>query len=125
MDADTLVIFGTSKVVRVCAGKAAIAGFSAGVGALVRVPVVTGVVVSNDVLESMAVFNKIIINDDSSRANCLVVCFDKFLLSARFVHNEHLVRFILTGCHYKGFFFLLKKLKSIGSLCISTAVLTS
>ena len=56
MDADTLAIFGTFEVVRVCAGKAAIARFLTGVGALMRVPVVSGRVVPKDVIQSVAVF---------------------------------------------------------------------
>ena len=55
MDADTLVTFGALEVVRVCAGKAAIARVLTGVGALMRVPVVTGVVVSQDFIKSTTV----------------------------------------------------------------------
>ena len=69
MDAYTLAIFGTVEIVRVCAGKAAIARVFTGVDALVRVPVVSGRMVPKDVIKSMAVF--VIINEDSmeSRAD--------------------------------------------------------
>ena len=69
MDADTLVVFCAFKVFRVCAGKTAIARVLTGVCALMRVPVVTGVVVSHEVIKSMAVV--IIVNNDSidSRAD--------------------------------------------------------
>ena len=69
MDSDTLVIFCALEIVRVCAGKAAIARVLTGLGALMRVPVVTGVVVSHEVIKSMAVV--IIVNNDSidSRAD--------------------------------------------------------
>ena len=56
MDADTPVIFGATEVFRICAGKAAIARVFTGGDALMRVPKVTGVVVSNDVIKSIAVF---------------------------------------------------------------------
>ena len=56
MDAHTLVVFGASKIFRVCAGKTAIARVFTGLGALMRVPKVTGVVVFNYVIKSMAVF---------------------------------------------------------------------
>ena len=46
MDADTLVVFGASEVVRGCAGKAAITSDITGLGALMRIPVVTGVFVN-------------------------------------------------------------------------------
>ena len=55
MDADTLVIFSALKIIRICAGKVAIVRVLTGVGALMRVPIVTCVVVSNDVLKSVAV----------------------------------------------------------------------
>ena len=55
MDADTLVVFGASEVFMVCAGKAAITRIFTRVGALMRVPVVTGVVVIKDVIKSIAV----------------------------------------------------------------------
>ena len=51
MDADTLVIFGALEVVRVCAGKAAIARVLTGVDALMGVPVVIGGVVSNYLIQ--------------------------------------------------------------------------
>ena len=109
MDTDTLVIFGALEVVRVCTGKAAIARVLTGLGALMRVPEVSGRVVSNDVIKSLAVF--IIINKDSidSRADCLIVFLDKALLSAGIVHDEHLVRFIMTsGLQCLGIFVCLK-----------------
>ena len=68
MDADTLVIFGTLKIVTVCTGKAAIARVLTGVCALMRVPVVTGWMVSNDVIKSLAVFI-IFINYDSMESS--------------------------------------------------------
>ena len=43
------------EIVKVCAGKAAIARGITGVGALMRVPVVTGVVVYHEVIKSLAV----------------------------------------------------------------------
>ena len=98
MDANPLVIFGALEVVRVCAGKAAIARVLTGVGAIMWVPVVTGRVVSNDVLKSIAVIisfiNFYFIN---SRADCLIIFLDKILLSAGLVHSKYLVRFILTS----------------------------
>ena len=55
MDADTLVIFGAREIVRVCAGKAAITRVLTGVGTLMRVPVVTGVVFSYDVIKPITI----------------------------------------------------------------------
>ena len=56
MDADFKFVFGAFEICRVCAGKAAIARVFTGVGAMMRVPVGTGVVVSNDIIKSIAVF---------------------------------------------------------------------
>ena len=61
MDADTLVIFGASKIVRVCAGRAAIARILTGIGALMWVPVVTSVMVYHDGIKSIAVIKFFII----------------------------------------------------------------
>ena len=69
MDADTLVIFGAFEVLMVCTGKTSIARVFTGVGALMRVPVVRGAVVSNDIIKCMAIFILIYINFIDSRAD--------------------------------------------------------
>ena len=48
MNANTLVLACTFEIVRVCAGLTAIAWNITRVGALVRIPIVTGVVFFND-----------------------------------------------------------------------------
>ena len=54
MDADANVVFGASKVFMVAAGKAAIAWILTGFCALMRIPVVAGVVISHDYLKIIA-----------------------------------------------------------------------
>ena len=86
MDADTLVVFHTLEVIWVCAGRAAIAGVLAGFWALMRVPVVTGVVVSQDFIKSTTVILISLYTDP--RADWLVKFFNKFLFCAGLVHGE-------------------------------------
>ena len=62
MDADADIVFGASEVVRVAAGATAIAWALTRVPALVRIPVVAGVMISHDVINSVAVL--ISINED-------------------------------------------------------------
>ena len=69
MDADTLVVFVAFEVFRVCAGKTAIARVFTRLDALMRVPVVTCVVVSNDVIKFLAIFIFTNINSVDSRAD--------------------------------------------------------
>ena len=62
MDADADIVFCASKVFRVAAGATTIAWALTRVSALVRIPVVAGVVISHDVINSVAVL--ISINED-------------------------------------------------------------
>ena len=62
-----------------------------------RVPVVTGGLVSNDVIKPITIVSVQTYDFSDSRADGLIVFLDKFLLSARLVHDEHLIRFILTS----------------------------
>ena len=55
MDADADIVFGASEVFRVGAGVTAIAWVLTRVSALVRIPVVAGVVISHDVIKFIAV----------------------------------------------------------------------
>ena len=97
MDADADIVFGASEVVRVAAGATAIAWALTRVSALVRIPVVAGVVISHDVINSVAVVINIItisfkgFNIIVSRADQLLIFFHIFLLSAGLVQGEHLI----------------------------------
>ena len=55
MDADADVVFGAMDVVRVGAGKAAIVWVTAGLPAVVRIPVVSGVVITHDFIKSVTI----------------------------------------------------------------------
>ena len=70
MDADMLVVSDASDVFRVCAGKAAIARIFTGIGALMRVPVVSVTETSNstEVIKSIAVIIFIDMNSINSMA---------------------------------------------------------
>ena len=77
MDADVDVVFGAMNVVRIGTGKAAIVWVTAGLSAVVRIPIVSGVVISHDVIKSVTVIFMsrvgIDINIICSRANSLIV----------------------------------------------------
>ena len=77
MDTDADVVSDAVDVVRVGAGKAAIARFTAGLPAVVRIPVVSGVVISHDVIKSVTVIFMswivVDINTIFSRANSFIV----------------------------------------------------
>ena len=81
MDADADVVSGAMYVVRVGAGKAAIARVTAGFPAVVRIPVVSGVVFSNDCTEVLAVscvsFSCV---TNLTRADSLIVNLNIFFL---------------------------------------------
>ena len=91
MDADADVVFGASEVFSVGAGETAIAWALTGVSALVRIPVVAGVVISHDVINSVAVLISINENVMDSGADKLLIFIHIFLLSAGLVHSEHLI----------------------------------
>ena len=96
MDAHADIVFGASEVVRVGAGATAIAWVLTGFCALVRIPVVAGVVISHDVINSVTVIMKtcralICFNIIVSRADQLLIFFHIFLLSAGLVQGEHLI----------------------------------
>ena len=55
MYANIGVVFGAMDVVRVAAGRAAIVWVTAGLPAVVRIPVVSGVVIPHDVIKSVTV----------------------------------------------------------------------
>ena len=68
----TLAIFIAFEVVRVCAGKAAIARVLTGVGALMRVPVVSGVMVYHYVIKPKTIVS-IPKNFVDFRANSFII----------------------------------------------------
>ena len=92
MDADADVVSGAVDVVRVGAGKAAIAWVTAGLPAVVRIPVVSGVVISHDVIKSVTVIFMswvgIDINTVCSRADSLIVHLNIFFLCAGLIDGE-------------------------------------
>ena len=100
MDTNTLIVFGALEIVGVCAGKTAISRVLTGVSALMRVPVVTGGVVSNNVIKPSTIVSiQIDFNFIDSGTDCLIIFVDKLPLSAGLVHDEHLIRVILTSCN--------------------------
>ena len=76
MDADLDVVFSAVEEIWVSAGQTPIARITAGFPAVVRIPIVRGVVFSHDVIKPVTVV--IFINIDLSSANRLFVEFDIF-----------------------------------------------
>ena len=91
MKADADAVSGAVDVVRVGAGKAAIVRDTAGLPAVVRIPVVSGVVISHDAIKSATVVILTYINIIFSRADSLIVDLDIFCLIASLVNFEDLV----------------------------------
>ena len=88
MNADIDIIFCAVDVVRVGAGKAAIVWVTAGLPAVVRIPVVSGVVISHDVIKSATVVIVINMNILISRADSLIVHLNIFLFCAGLIDGE-------------------------------------
>ena len=88
MDADADVLFGAMDVCRVSAGKAAIVWVTAGLPAVVRIPVLSSVVISHDVIKFVTVVIKINMNIMITRADSLIVHLNIFLFCAGLIDGE-------------------------------------
>ena len=88
MDADIDVVSGAMNVVRVGACSAAIARVTAGLPAVVWIPVVSGVVISHNVIKSATVVIVINMNILISRADSLIVYLNIFLFCADLIDGE-------------------------------------
>ena len=98
MDADADVVPGAVDVVRVCAGKAAIAWVTAGFPAVVRIPVVSRVVISYDFIKSVTVI--IALKGGNiiyTRADSLIVFLNILVFCTGLIYGKDPVRQILAG----------------------------
>ena len=122
MDADADVVFGAMDVVRVSAGKAAIVWVSAGLLAVVRIPVVSGVVISYYGIKSVTVV--IALRGGNiiyTRADSFIVHLNILLFCAGLIDCEDPVRKIITGERGE----ILVVLKRFISICYSIDKLIS
>ena len=92
MYANIGVVFGAMDVVRVAAGRAAIVWVTAGLPAVVRIPVVSGVVILHNVIKFVTVIfiSRVVIdiNIIYSRADSLIVHLNIFFLCAGLIDGE-------------------------------------
>ena len=98
MNADIDIIFCAVDVVRVGAGKAAIVWVTAGLPAVVRIPVVSGVVFSYDFIKSVTVV--IALRGGNviyTRADSFIVHLNILHFCAGLINSEDPVRKIITG----------------------------
>ena len=89
MDADLGVVYCAGEVVSITAGQASIAWLTAGLSAVVGIPVLGGVMCSHESLQVLAVFcvdRLLIVN--FSRADCVIVHLKVLFLSASLIDGE-------------------------------------
>ena len=98
MNADTDIVFGAMDVLRVGAGKASIARVTAGLPAIVRIPIVSGVVISYDFIKSATVVRGVSGgNIIYTRADSLIVFLNILVFCTGLIYGKDPVRQILAG----------------------------
>ena len=119
VDADLNVVSCAGEVFWVGAGQAAIAGVTAGIAAVVRIPVFSLVVFSDECLEVLAVFIVIKVFVHFSGANGLIVNSNQLFFSAGLIDGEDSVREILASAGEDLLVVLNMKRGSAGSFYIT------